>query len=88
MNPKETVKTTADIRAQVLCTPDEAARLLSIGRTKIFELKARGAIPFKQIDSMPMFRVKDLEKFAEDPSASIGEKRIVKRAKPKRTPKS
>ena len=81
MNKNEETKTTADIRAQILCSIEDAARLLGIGRSLMYEIRDAGKIPEKRIKERTLFRVKDLEKFADDPNHFIGEHREVKRAK-------
>ncbi len=82
MNKNEETKTTADIRAQILCSIEDAARLLGIGRSLMYEIRDAGKIPEKRLNTKPMFRVKDLEKFADDPEHFVGKHREIKRAKP------
>lgn len=82
MNKSKEVKTTADIRAQILASTDDAARLLGIGRSSMLEIRDAGKIPEKRINSKPMFRVKDLEKFADDPEHFVGKHREIKHTRP------
>jgi hypothetical protein len=82
MNKTEQVKTTVEIRAQILVSIEDAARLLGIGRTLMLEIRDDGKIPEKRLKTKPMFRVKDLERFADDPEHFIGEHREIRRTKP------
>lgn len=82
MNKTDQVKTTVEIRAQILVSIEDAARLLGIGRTLMLEIRDDGKIPEKRLKTKPMFRVKDLEKFADDPDHFIGKHQEVKLAKP------
>lgn len=84
MNKIEKIKSTADIRAQFLCTIDEAAELLSVGRSMMYEIENSGKIPCKKIKSSTRFRVSDIQKFAEDQDHFVGEYREVKRPRAKR----
>lgn len=83
MNKIEKIKSTADIRAQFLCTIDEAAELLSVGRSMMHEIQKSGKIPHKKINTSTRFRVSDIEKFAENENHFVGEYREIKRAKAK-----
>ncbi len=82
MNKSDEVKTTVEIRAQFLVSIEDAARLLGIGRTLMLDIRDAGKIPEKRLNTKPMFRVKDLEKFADDPEHFVGKHREIKRAKP------
>jgi excisionase family DNA binding protein len=44
-------------------TLDQAAKRLTIGKTKLYELIARGAIPVVHIDRVARIRPGDLEQF-------------------------
>ena len=47
----------------LLLTPQEAAKYLSIGKTKLYELKSKNQIKYVKIDSSLRFRKVDLEEF-------------------------
>ena len=47
----------------LLLTPQEAAKYLSIGKTKLYELKSKNRIKYVKIDSSLRFRKVDLEEF-------------------------
>ena len=82
MNKSDEVKTTLEIRAQILCSIEDAARLLGISRSLMYEIRDAGKIPEKRVKGRTLFRVKDLEKFADDPEHFVGKHREIKRAKP------
>ena len=82
MNKTDQVKTTVEIRAQILVSIEDAARLLGIGRSLMIEIRNEGKIPEKRIKDRTLFRVTDLEKFADDPEHFIGEHREIRRIKP------
>jgi excisionase family DNA binding protein len=46
-----------------LLTATEAAALLGIGRSKLYELMARGAIPSVKVDRCRRFRQSDVDRF-------------------------
>lgn len=50
---------------RLLLTPAEAARALGIGRSKLFELLATGAIPSIRIGSCRRIALDDLRAFVE-----------------------
>jgi hypothetical protein len=80
MNTSQEVKSTADIRAQILCSIEDAARLLGIGRSLMYEIRTMLArFQRNEIKESNTIPVKDLEKFADDPEHFIGEHREVKR---------
>ncbi len=85
MNKSDEVKTTVEIRAQILCSIEDAARLLGISRSLMYEIRDAGKIPEKRVKGRTLFRVKDLEKFADDPEHFVGKHRELKRAKPFKT---
>ena len=82
MNKNEETKNTADIRAQILVSIEDAARLLGIGRSLMIEIRNEGKIPEKRIKDRTLFRVTDLEKFADNSDHFIGEHREIRRIKP------
>jgi excisionase family DNA binding protein len=47
----------------VLLTPAEAAAILKIGRSKLYELMARGAITSVKVDRCRRFRQSDVDRF-------------------------
>lgn len=53
-----------------LLTVESAARVLQLGRTKTYQLIARGDIPSVQIDGSRRVRVRDLEEYVERLAAS------------------
>ena len=85
MNTSQEVKTTADIRAQFLCSIEDAARLLGIGRSLMIEVLNDGAVKRKEIKGRILVAVADLETFSAELVKWQGEYRAVKRAKPIRT---
>jgi excisionase family DNA binding protein len=50
---------------KLLVPPDEAAVILSVGRTKIFELMATGQLPSVRIGSSRRIPVSALERFVQ-----------------------
>lgn len=82
MNKSDEVKTTVEIRAQILCSIEDAARLLGISRSLMYEIRDAGKILEKRVKGRTLFRVKDLEMFADDPEHFVGKHREIKRAKP------
>ena len=82
MNKSDEVKTTVEIRAQILCSIEDAARLLGISRSLMYEIRDAGKIPEKRVKGRTLFRVKDLEKFADDPEHFVGKHREIKRTRP------
>jgi excisionase family DNA binding protein len=50
---------------KLLVPPDEAAVILSLGRTKVFELMATGHLPSVRIGSSRRIPVSALERFVE-----------------------
>jgi excisionase family DNA binding protein len=51
---------------RLLVSPDEAAQMLKIGRSKIYELLYEGAISSLRIGTSRRIRVVDLEAFIDD----------------------
>ena len=51
--------------APLLYTPTEAAKLLSIGRSSLYELMADGTIPSVKIGSSRRIRRTDLEAYVD-----------------------
>mgnify|MGYP001202010272 FL=1 len=49
----------------LLLTPDEAAEVLRISKSYLYDLKSRGDISFIKIGTNLRFRRSDLEKFIE-----------------------
>ncbi len=86
MNTSQQVKTASEIRAQFLCSIEDAAILLGIGRSLMFEILNSGAIKRREINGRILVRVADLETFSTDLVKWQGEYREVKRAKPNRRP--
>jgi len=84
MNTSQEVKTTGDIRAQFLCSIEDAARLLGIGRSLMIEVLNDGAVKRKEIKGRILVAVADLETFSAELVKWQGEYREVKRAKPNR----
>lgn len=84
MNTSQQAKTTTDIRAQFLCSIEDAAQLLGIGRSLMFEILNSGAIKRREINGRTLVRVADLETFSTELVKWQGEYREVKRAKPRR----
>jgi excisionase family DNA binding protein len=54
----------------VLLTPAEAAAILKIGRSKLYELMARGAINSVKLGRCRRFRRSDLDRFIGDLDAA------------------
>jgi excisionase family DNA binding protein len=54
----------------VLLTPAEAAAVLKIGRSKLYELMARGAINSVKLGRCRRFRRSDLDRFIGDLDAA------------------
>ena len=63
--PEMTHRATSEKGLQRLLTLEESARLLGIGRTKIYELVGRGELPVVKIDRSSRIRPSDLEEFVE-----------------------
>ena len=60
----------------LLVSPDDAARLLAIGRTALYALLGSGDLPSVQIGRRRRVRVSDLEAFVEHlPTGEVGEER-------------
>jgi excisionase family DNA binding protein len=57
----------------VLLTPAEAAAVLKIGRSKLYELMARGAISSVKLGRCRRFRRSDLDLFIRDLEATSAE---------------
>lgn len=51
---------------EILLTPAEAAEILKIGRSKLYELMARGAINSVKLGRCRRFRRSDLDLFIRD----------------------
>jgi excisionase family DNA binding protein len=49
----------------LLLTPQEAAKYLSIGKTKLYELKSKNRIKYVKIGKSLRFRKIDLEEFID-----------------------
>jgi excisionase family DNA binding protein len=56
--------------ADVLLTAAEAAAVLKIGRSKLYELMARGAIESVKLGRCRRFRRSDLDRFIRDLTAA------------------
>jgi len=56
---------------KLLIKPMEAAKMLSIGKTKMYELIKTGEIPSKRIGSSIRIRVKDLEEWIEKEQVTL-----------------
>ena len=82
MNTSQEVKSTAEIRAQILCSIEDAARLLGIGRSLMIEVLNDGAVKRKEIKGRILVAVADLETFSAELVKWQGEHREIKRAKP------
>jgi len=85
MNKDILEKSLADIRSQILCSIEDAARLLGIGRSLMIELLNSGEVKRKEIKGRKLVSVADLEEYAKRLDKFEGEYRVVKRAKPIRT---
>jgi excisionase family DNA binding protein len=57
---------TAAPTSQLLYTPTEAAVVLSVGRSTVYELMAAGQLPFVQVRRVRKIRRADLERFVAD----------------------
>lgn len=57
---------TAVPAARLLYTPTEAAEVLSVGRSTIYELMATGELTFVQVRRARKIRRTDLERFVAD----------------------
>ncbi len=60
---------------QLLVTPEEAARRLSVGRTTLYELLSSGALPSVQIGRCRRVPVSALSTFVDRLSGRIGDRR-------------
>lgn len=48
---------------RLTCTPEEAAELIGIGRTKVYDLLADGSLPSGRIGSRRIIRRADVETY-------------------------
>ena len=62
-----------DARSRLLVTPIEAARMLSISRSKLYEYLYAGRIRSLKLGGSRRIRVQDLEAFVEDLVLESGE---------------
>jgi excisionase family DNA binding protein len=58
---------------RLLVSVDVAAEMLSLGRTRIYELMSAGELPFVKVGASRRLRVTDLENYA----ASLTDERIA-----------
>lgn len=56
----------------LLLTEAQAADVLSLSPRKLWELAARGAIPFVKIGAVKRYRVADLQKWVDDGCTGAG----------------
>tara|TARA_R110000787_G_scaffold11002_19_gene36643 strand:- start:5135 stop:5326 length:192 start_codon:yes stop_codon:yes gene_type:complete len=54
----------------IAISPGEAARLVGLGRTKLYEVMGAGELPFVKIGTRRLIRMADLEAWIEKQSGS------------------
>lgn len=64
----------------IAASPAEAARLIGIGRTKLYEALSSGVLPSYRVGTRRLIRVADLEAWLEAQPANAGRQAV--RAKP------